>query len=143
MLKLPKYPEIAEYVETMFRMGMTIGEIQAIYRISTNQLRKFKNNLEIDPESIKNINSNAMEKLISRGIEEGVIQKTEKVDILIKHLKEREQKQKQGQENEGTQEQPKSIKDRVKVKKPIQRVAVNDSITQKNNQPTSKIENER
>ncbi len=159
MFKFKMSPEKAEYIEAMFRMGMTIGEVQTIYnQVSTNTLKSFKKSLQIDPESIKGINTNAIEKLIKKGIQERIITETEKVDILINHLKQREIEQKQKQEKEkqkkqkpknaNAKEPPKPMRERIKVEKPIQKVAQNDDHAQNNSQQVSEhklsdIQNER
>ena len=79
-----------EVIEEMLKMGVKVGEIQAIFpNINSSTIHRLGKKLGIntriskDRSSIENRNTKAIRKLIEENIEEGIIEKTPKVDTFL------------------------------------------------------------
>lgn len=82
--------EKREYIMQMFKAGMKVGEIQAIFpTIDSTTLHRIGKNLGIETRIRKNKsnieerNTQDIKDLLEKGIKEGIIIKNEKVEILL------------------------------------------------------------
>lgn len=89
-MRMKLNPRKEELIEALLRMGVKVGEIQVLFPdMNTSTLRNFGKSLGINTrasknkESIENRNTKAIKRLIERSIEEGIIEKTKRVDTLL------------------------------------------------------------
>lgn len=91
-IQLDKNIYAAELIETLLKMNFGIGEIQALYPLSTQIIRKFCKEKGIELPSrnstdlINNRDNKKIAKLIRESIEKGIITETPRTESLLKLL---------------------------------------------------------
>lgn len=89
-MRIKLNPLKEELLEAMLRMGMKVGEIQAIFpNINSSTIHSFGKKLGIntrvskDKSNIEKRNTKAIKELIERSISEGIVVRTPRVDKLL------------------------------------------------------------
>lgn len=91
-IQLDKNIHAAELIETLLKMNFSIGEIQAIYPLSTQTIRKFCKEKEIELPSLNNTDlinnrdNKKIAKIIRESIEKGIATETPRTESLLRFL---------------------------------------------------------